>query len=56
VLEKRGVTLGVVDDGTGVAEVREGLATGDRVVTGNVGALGNGMKVTIAGAGRGGRT
>nr|MCU0627486.1 efflux RND transporter periplasmic adaptor subunit [Gemmatimonadaceae bacterium] len=31
VLEKRGVTLGVVDDGTGVAEVREGLATGDRV-------------------------
>jgi RND family efflux transporter MFP subunit len=56
VLEKRGVSLGVVDEATGVAEVREGLVAGDRVVTGNVGALGNGMKVTIAGGGRGGRT
>jgi hypothetical protein len=32
-----------------VAEVKEGLAAGDRVITGNVGALGNGAKVTIAG-------
>lgn len=56
VLEKRGISLGVVDEASGVAEVREGLAAGDRVVTGNVGALGNGMKVTIAGGGRGGRT
>jgi RND family efflux transporter MFP subunit len=55
-LEKRGVTLGTIDEATGVAEVRDGLVAGDRVVTGNVGALGNGMKVTIAGAGRGGRT
>lgn len=48
-LEKRNVTLGVVDDAAGVAEVTEGLAAGDRVITGNVGALGNGAKVTIAG-------
>ncbi|MCC7052610.1 MAG: efflux RND transporter periplasmic adaptor subunit [Gemmatimonadaceae bacterium] len=48
-LEKRNVTLGVVDDGAGVAEVKEGLAAGDRVIVGNVGALGNGAKVTIAG-------
>ncbi|MDZ7631910.1 MAG: hypothetical protein U5K74_11350 [Gemmatimonadaceae bacterium] len=48
-LEKRNVLLGVVDDAAGIAEVKEGLAAGDRVVVGNVGALGNGAKVTIAG-------
>jgi RND family efflux transporter MFP subunit len=48
-LEKRNVSLGVVDDATGVAEVKDGLAAGDRVIIGNVGALGNGAKVTIAG-------
>jgi RND family efflux transporter MFP subunit len=48
-LEKRNVTLGVVDDASGVAEVKEGLTAGDRVIVGNVGALGNGSKVTIAG-------
>ena len=48
-LERRNVTLGVVDDAAGVAEVKEGLAAGDRVIVGNVGALGNGAKVTIAG-------
>ncbi len=48
-LEKRNVTLGVVDDAAGVAEVKEGVAAGDRVIVGNVGALGNGAKVTIAG-------
>jgi membrane fusion protein (multidrug efflux system) len=48
-LEKRNVTLGVVDDAAGLAEVKEGLAAGDRVITGNVGTLGNGAKVTIAG-------
>ena len=48
-LEKRNVTLGVVDDALGVAEVKEGLTAGDRVIVGNVGALGNGAKVTIAG-------
>jgi membrane fusion protein, multidrug efflux system len=48
-LEKRNVILGVVDDAAGVAEVKEGLSVGDRVIVGNVGALGNGAKVTIAG-------
>jgi membrane fusion protein, multidrug efflux system len=48
-LEKRNVTLGVTDDASGVAEVKEGLSVGDRVIVGNVGALGNGAKVTIAG-------
>ncbi|MBC7563802.1 MAG: efflux RND transporter periplasmic adaptor subunit [Gemmatimonadaceae bacterium] len=48
-LEKRNITLGVVDEATGVAEVKEGLSVGDRVIVGNVGALGNGSKVTIAG-------
>ena len=48
-LEKRNVSLGVVDDGAGVAEVKDGLTAGDRVIVGNVGALGNGAKVTIAG-------
>jgi membrane fusion protein, multidrug efflux system len=48
-LEKRNVNLGVVDDANGIAEVKDGLTAGDRVVIGNVGALGNGAKVTIAG-------
>ena len=48
-LEKRNITLGVVDDAAGVAEVKDGLSVGDRVIVGNVGALGNGAKVTIAG-------
>jgi len=48
-LEKRNITLGVVDAAGGVAEVTDGLAVGDRVIVGNVGALGNGAKVTIAG-------
>lgn len=48
-LEKRNVSLGVVDDAAGVAEVKDGLRAGDRVIVGNVGALGNGAKVTIAG-------
>ena len=48
-LEKRSVSLGVVDDAAGIAEVKDGLGAGDRVIVGNVGALGNGAKVTIAG-------
>ena len=43
------VQLGVVDDRLGMAEVLEGLAEGDRVVVGNVGTLGRGMQVIIAG-------
>ena len=41
--------LGVIDERAGLAEVLDGLAEGDRVVVGNVGALGRGMQVIIAG-------
>ena len=47
------VQLGAVDDKRGLAQVTDGLQSGDRVVVGNVGALGRGMKVTIAGQERG---
>jgi membrane fusion protein (multidrug efflux system) len=43
------VELGVVDDRVGTTQVLDGLNEGDRVVVGNVGALGRGMQVIIAG-------
>jgi membrane fusion protein (multidrug efflux system) len=43
------VQLGVVDERAGLAEVLDGLSQGDRVVVGNVGTLGRGMQVIIAG-------
>ena len=43
------IQIGVVDENQGTAEVIEGLAEGDRVVVGNVGILGRGMQVVIAG-------
>lgn len=43
------IQLGVVDERAGMAEVLDGLSEGDRVVVGNVGALGRGMQVIIAG-------
>ena len=42
--------IGAVDEQSGVAQVTDGLQAGDRVVVGNVGTLGRGMQVTIAGA------
>src|SRR6478735_1681851 len=44
------VQLGAVDEQQGLAQVTEGLQAGDRVVIGNVGTLGRGMQVNIAGA------
>jgi RND family efflux transporter MFP subunit len=44
------VQIGAVDEQAGIAQVTEGLHAGDRVVVGNVGTLGRGMQVTIAGA------
>lgn len=41
------VRVGVVDDAAGMTEVLEGLKAGDRVIIGNVGTLGRGMKVQI---------
>ena len=49
VLDVASVQLGVVDERAGLAEVLSGLSEGDRVVVGNVGTLGRGMQVIIAG-------
>jgi membrane fusion protein, multidrug efflux system len=46
------VQVGVVDEQLGLAQITEGLQAGDKVVVGNVGTLGRGMQVTIAGAER----
>jgi multidrug efflux pump subunit AcrA (membrane-fusion protein) len=61
-LARTPVSLGIVDEVQGVAEVLAGIDEGDRVVAGNVGTLGNGMKVQILesdpsrrGGGSGGR-
>jgi RND family efflux transporter MFP subunit len=49
-VERVPVRLGVTDEAAGVAQVLDGLAEGDRVVVGNVGTLGSGMKVQVIGA------
>ena len=46
------VQVGVVDEQQGIAQITDGLAAGDKIVVGNVGTLGRGMQVTIAGAER----
>jgi len=60
-IEHQPVQLGVVDEASGIVQVTSGLEVGDRVIVGNVGAIGRGVKVRIAGstgdpsrAGRGG--
>lgn len=47
VVEHAPVTLGVVDEGQGVAEVVQGLNAGDRIIVGNLSSLGAGMRVSI---------
>ena len=47
------VQLGAVDERLGVAQVTDGLQAGERVIVGNVGILGRGMQVTIAGEEKG---
>jgi RND family efflux transporter MFP subunit len=47
------IRLGVVDERQGIAQVTEGLQSGDRVIVGNVGTLGRGMQATIAGEEKG---
>jgi membrane fusion protein (multidrug efflux system) len=49
VIDVAPVTVGIVDERGGTAEVLDGLAEGDRVVVGNVGVLGRGMQVIVAG-------
>jgi len=48
-LDIASVQLGVIDDRAGFAEVLDGLVEGDRVIVGNVGALGRGMQIIVAG-------
>jgi RND family efflux transporter MFP subunit len=43
------VRLGIVDDRQGLTQLLDGLADGDRVVAGNVGTLGDGMRVDVIG-------
>ncbi len=52
-LERAPVSVGIVDESQAIAEIVEGLKPGDRIIVGNVGTLGAGMKVTIAGGGEG---
>jgi membrane fusion protein (multidrug efflux system) len=50
-IEVAQVTQGLTDEAQGVVQIVSGLAPGDRVVVGNVGMLGEGMQVHMAGAG-----
>lgn len=59
VVEHQPIQLGVVDEAGGKAQVLSGLQADDRIIVGNVGAIGRGVRVRIAGendqqAGRGG--
>jgi RND family efflux transporter MFP subunit len=51
VLDVAEVRLGAVDERRGLVQVVSGLREGDRIVVGNVGTLGKGMAVQVAGAG-----
>lgn len=55
VIEQADVRTGYTDEAAGAVEVLEGLNAGDRIVIGNVGTLGRGMKVQIVGGERQGR-
>lgn len=48
-VELQDVQLGVVDEVLGIVEVTSGLQEGDRVIVGNVGAIGRGVRVQISG-------
>jgi membrane fusion protein, multidrug efflux system len=47
------VQVGETDEAAGTIEVREGLAAGDRVIVGNVGTVGRGMRVQLLDGDRG---
>lgn len=55
VVQIASVRTGTVDERANRVEITEGLEPGDRIITGNVGNIGRGMRVTIAGTGEGGR-
>ncbi|MEP7344454.1 MAG: efflux RND transporter periplasmic adaptor subunit [Gemmatimonadaceae bacterium] len=52
-VERRGISIGIVDELAGVSQIVEGLTPGDQVVGGNITAVGNGTKVTIVASDRG---
>jgi len=54
-VELQDVQLGVVDEAMGIVEVTSGLNEGDRVIIGNVGAIGRGVRVQISGGEETGR-
>lgn len=43
------VQIGAADERLGIVQVTDGLQVGERVIVGNVGTLGRGMQVTVAG-------
>lgn len=49
VIEQPTVTVGVINEATGLAQILSGLEAGDRVIVGNVGTVGRGMRVEIIG-------
>lgn len=49
-VEHQPVELGVVDEQTGIVQVISGIEPGDRVIVGNVGAIGRGVKIRVAGS------
>ena len=47
VVQHQEVELGIVDESTGRTQVVEGISPGDRIIVGNVGALGRGVPVHV---------
>ena len=52
-IERVPVRVGIVDEARQLAQILDGLAAEDRVIVGNVGALGTGTRVKIVGEGGG---
>jgi RND family efflux transporter MFP subunit len=48
-VERVDVQVGIADDTKGVVQILDGLAAGDRVIVGNVGAIGAGARVQVVG-------
>ncbi len=48
-LDQAPVQIGFNDEATGQVEILDGLKEGDRIIVGNVGTLGRGMKVQVVG-------
>jgi RND family efflux transporter MFP subunit len=48
-VERRLIQIGIIDEGSGIAEVTVGLEEGDRIVTGTVGTIARNAKVQIIG-------